>query len=75
MVTIIIFWHHNIEHYACCKLSHLIHISREAMATMSRKVIASNEAALIATITGVGNTEPGRRVPFELGWINNEDES
>lgn len=45
------------------------------MATMSRKVIASNEAALIATITGVGNTEPGRRAPFELGWINNEDES
>lgn len=42
---------------------------------MSRKVIASNEAALIATITGVRNTETGRRVPFELGWTDNEDES
>ncbi len=38
------------------------------MATMIRKVIASNKTAIVATITGVGNAEPGRRVPFELGW-------
>ena len=45
------------------------------MATMIRKVIASNKTAIVATITGVGNAEPGRRVPFELGWTNSEDES